>query len=107
MLLGIQYSIIQPIPVRELDCGLTIYRSRLVSHNSADNALIGGPHTSFQALAGRAGNVSALLTHFTEGLNSLRSLGAPRIPLNPMTLEEEMFAMVHNAVEYREIRGSV
>ena len=74
-LLGIQYSIIQSIAIRELDCGVTIYRSRLVSHNKADNAIIGGPHTSFQFLSEKAGNVSNLLAHFTEGLRSLRLLG--------------------------------
>ena len=54
ILLGIQYSIIHPLPVLELNCGLTIYKSRLVSHNSVHNALIGGPHTSFQFLAEKA-----------------------------------------------------
>ena len=106
-LLGIQYSMIHPVSIRELDCGLTIYRSRLVSHNSADNAIIGGPHTSFQFLAGKAGNVAALLAHFTEGLKSLRLLGPPQIPVNPMTQEEEIFAMAHNAVEFKEFRGVV
>ena len=99
ILLGIQYSIIQPIPIRELDCGLTIYRSRLVSHNKADNALIGGPHTSFQFLANKAGNVSALLTHFAEGLKNIQSLRPPRISSNPLTFEEEQFALVNNLKE--------
>ena len=38
VLQGIQYSMIQPVPIHELDCGLTIYKARLVSHNKADNA---------------------------------------------------------------------
>ena len=100
-LLGIQYSMIQPVPIRELDCGLTIYKSRLVSHNKADNAIIGGPHTSFQFLSEKAGNVSNLLAHLTQGLRSLRMLGPPQIPVNPMTLEEEMFAMAHNVLELK------
>ena len=105
ILLGIQYSIIHPLPVLELNCGLTIYRSRLVSHNSVHNALIGGPHTSFQFLANKAGNAANLLAHFTEGLKSLRTFGPPKIPSNPMTLQEEMFAIAHNAQEYKEVRG--
>ena len=72
-------------------CGLTIYKSRLVSHNKSHNAIIGGPHTSFQALADKVGNVGALLTHFTEGLKHLRSLGPPRIPVNPLSTEDEFF----------------
>ena len=105
ILLGIQYSIIHPLPVLELNCGLTIYRSRLVSHNSVHNALIGGPHTSFQFLANKAGNAANLLAHFTEGLKNLRTFGPPKIPTNPMTLEEEVFAIAHNAQEHKEVRG--
>ena len=103
VLLGIHYTNIFPTPVRQLDCGLTIYRSRLVSHNSGENALIGGPHSSFQYLANKAGNAALLLAHFTEGLMNLRLLGPPRIPANPLTTEEEEFAKLHNAEEYREV----
>ena len=51
--------------------------------------------------------MSALLTHFTEGLKSLRLLGPPQIPINPMTLEEEVFAMANNSVEFKEFRGVI
>ena len=104
VLLGIQYTNIFPVPIRQLDCGLTIYRSRLVAHDKGVNALIGGPHSSFQFLAQKAGNAGALLAHFTEGLQRLRQLGPPRIPSNPMTLEEEMFAKIQNAAEYNEVQ---
>ena len=83
-------------------CGLTIYKSRLVSHNKSHNAIIGGPHTSFQALAEKAGNVGALLTHFTEGLKHLRSLGPPRIPVNPLSTEDEFFAISRNGTEFAD-----
>ena len=103
VLLGIHYTNIFPVPIRQLDCGLTIYKSRLVAHDKGVNALIGGPHSSFQFLANKIGNPGALLAHFTEGLQSLRLLGPPSIPTNPMSVEEEMFAKVHNAAEHRDI----
>ena len=102
-LLGIQYSNIFPVPVRQLDCGLTIYRSKLVAHDKGLNSLIGGPHSSFQFLANKIGNPAALLTHFIEGLSSLRQLGAPLIPSNPMTLEEEVHAKSHHIMEENEV----
>ena len=99
LLLGIKYSLIQPVPVQALDNGLTIYRSKLVSHDKSENALIGGPHSSFEFLSKKAGSTAALLAHFADGLSKLRQLGPPRIPVNPLTLEEEEFAMAHNARE--------
>ena len=107
VLLGIQYSIIQPIPIQELDSGLTIYKSRLTSHDKSENALIGGPHTSFQFLAERCGNSAALLAHFTQGLQELRLLGPPRIPTNPLSLEDEAFAISQNSVEIRDIFSQI
>ena len=103
VLLGIQYLNIFPVIVRQLDCGLTIFKSRLSSHNRKMNCIIGGPHSSFQFLAEKAGNAARLLTHFTEGLTKLRQLGPPRIPVNPMSLEDEMFAKAHNVPEQKEI----
>ena len=102
-LLGIQYSNIFPVPVRQLDCGLTIYRSKLLAHDKGVNSLIGGPHSSFQFLANKIGNPAALLTHFIEGLHSLRQLGAPLIPSNPMTLEEEVHAKSHHIMEENKV----
>ena len=107
VLLGIHYTNIFPVPIRQLDCGLTIYESRLVAHDKGINALIGGPHTSFQFLAQKIGNPAALLAHFTEGLQRLRQLGPPIIPSNPMSLEEEMFAMSHNAMECNMVQQLV
>ena len=48
VLLGIQYTSIHPVVVRQLDCGLTIYKSRLAAHDKEVDSLIGGPHSSFQ-----------------------------------------------------------
>ena len=107
VLLGIHYSNIHPVSIRQLDCGLTIYKSRLTSHDKSVNALIGGPHSSFQFLAEKAGNVGALLAHFTQGLQQLRQLGPPRIPINPLSVEEELFAINHNATESEEVKQLV
>ena len=105
VLLGIQYSSIFPVPVRQLDCGLTIYESRLVAHDRKVNSLIGGPHSSFQFLADQIGNPSRLLAHFVDGLQKIRKLGPPSIPSNPFTTEEEMFALVQNSAEDQNIHS--
>ena len=39
-LFGIQYSIIQPVSIRELGSGLIIYKFRPFSYNKLDNAII-------------------------------------------------------------------
>ena len=35
---------------------------------------------------------------------NMRRIGPPRIPLNPMSLEEQRFAVAHNAAEYKDLR---
>ena len=52
VLLGIRYSILHPTPVQELECGLTIYKSRLISHNGSYDACIGGPSSFSQVKLG-------------------------------------------------------
>ena len=55
-------------------------------------------------MAEKIGNPAHLLAHFTEGLRRLRQIGPPIIPCNPMTIEEERFAMVHNATEDYQVQ---
>ena len=78
LLLGTLYNACHPVPVHNLNCGLTIFRLQLASYDGVD-AAIGGPHSSFRRLAGQAGNVSALVTHFNEGLTKFRQLGPPSL----------------------------
>ena len=68
VLLGILYNNIHPVMVHQLSCGVAIYKSRLLSHDRRYNCLIGGPHRSFEMLAGKVGNTAAMLAHFVEGL---------------------------------------
>ena len=88
MLLGIKYVSVFPKEVHSLPCGLTIYHSRLASHDGLFNACLGGPHTSFTALAEQAGGTARLLTHFVNGLEQYRQSGPPRISSIDMTEEE-------------------
>ena len=99
LLLGILYIKIHPVMVHQLPCGVAIYKSSLASHNNKYNCLIGGPHKSFELLAGQVGNTAAMLTHFIEGLQHYRVWGPPKLPCAPLTYEEEMFAMKMNCVE--------
>ena len=79
MLLGIKYISIFPKEIHTLPCGLTIYESRLASHGGLFNSCIGGPHTSFTALAGEIGGTARLIAHFVEGLQEFRQMGAPKL----------------------------
>ena len=63
-LIGIHYSLIHPVPVHTLESGLTIYRSKLVGHKAGYNALIGGPHSSFECLCNVAGGVQMMVANF-------------------------------------------
>ena len=99
ILLGILYSNIHPVMVHQLPCGVAIYKSSLASHNNKYNCLIGGPHKSFEMLAAKVGNTTAMLTHFIEGLQHYRVWGPPKLPCAPLTLEDEIFARKMNEAE--------
>ena len=51
VLMGILYQNIFPQPIHSLDSGLTIYKMRVTPHDSNMDAVIGGPHSSFQYMA--------------------------------------------------------
>ena len=88
MLVGIKYVSIFPKEIHTLPSGLTIYSSRLASHDGKFNACLGGPHSSFAALASGAGGVTQLLAHFVDGLQSFKDTGPPRIKSVPMSKDE-------------------
>ena len=92
-LLGIKYSFIHPEPIHILvESGLCIYRSKLKSHDGITNAMIGGPHESFDLCANMAGGVAQLMAHFTEGLQRFTEGAVPRIGTNPLCMEEIEYA---------------
>ena len=99
MLLGSKYLSIFPKEVHTLPCGLTIYRSQLASHGGQFDSCIGGPHSSFTALAGLAGGTSQLIASFIDGLQSYRQWGAPKINSISMSEEELLLAMEFNKEE--------
>lgn len=99
MLLGIKYVSIFPKEIHTLSNGLTIYESRLASHNGKYNSCIGGPHSSFTALAGEMGGTARLLLNFIDGLQTFRKWGPPRLHTVSMTDEEVELAKQYNANE--------
>ena len=99
ILLGVMYSCVFPVMVHQLPSGLAIYKCFLKSHNNQYDCLIGGPHKSFEIVAGQVGNIPALIAHFVEGLRDYKTWGAPKIPSLPFTLEEEQFACRMNSLE--------
>ena len=98
-LIGIQYNLIHPEAVHTLDSGLSIFRSKLVGHKTGFNAMIGGPHSSFDCLCEQAGGVVNMVANFIQGLEKYRAgdWRPPRLPYAPMTMEEKKFATEMNA----------
>ena len=99
VLLGIHYSLVHPDPVHTLESGLTIYRSKLVGHHKGFNAMIGGPHSSFDCLSNQAGGVAQMVANFVLGLERYKAgeWSAPRVPRIDMEDEEIQFAKKMNA----------
>ena len=98
-LIGILYSSIFPVPVHTLPSGLTIYKSMLRSKNNRYTATIGGPHATFEFLAGEVGGVAALLTMFRQGLEKYHLLGPPKVKSLPITDEEFNFNLAYHSKE--------
>ena len=99
ILIGIQYNSIFPQPIHRLPNGLEIYKCVLASHDSSINATIGGPHSSFEALAGQHGGAASVLALFLAGLEKFTKWGPPSIKANPFTLEEVELAKTLNSFD--------
>ena len=99
VLLGIHYSLIHPVPVHTLESGLTIYTTKLVGHGSGFNAMIGGPHSTFDCLSSQAGGAAQMVASFVLGLERYRAgeWSAPQIPHIQMCDDEMRFARELNA----------
>ena len=55
-LMGTMNAVIHPVPIHTMmETGLCIHESKLMSHNGVTNAIIGGPHESFEFLVNLAG----------------------------------------------------
>ena len=85
VLLGSKYLSVFPEPLHSLPNGLTIYKSKLSPHQSGYEFCIGGPHSSFHVLASISGGTAKLLANFTDGLQTFRQWGPPRIVSFPCT----------------------
>ena len=71
----------------------------MASHGGLYNSCLGGPHSSFNALAEKVGGTARLLTHFLKGLEVYRQWGPPKITCVSMTDEEIDLARKFNANE--------
>ena len=98
-LVGILYNAIHPTPIHTLPSGLTIYKTKLKSRHDRYNATIGGPHKTFEYLAGELGGAAALLTIFRQGLEKYHKLGPPKVKAAPLIAEEIDFYTAYNTVE--------
>ena len=97
--MGGDYNSIFPQPIHRLPNGLEIYQCVLASHDSSINATIGGPHSSFEALADLHGGAMPVMALFLAGLEKFKRWGPPSIQANPITLEEMEFAKSMNSCE--------
>ena len=81
---GIKYSILHPEPLHTLaTSGLSIYNTKLKSHDGKINARIEGRHESFELFG-----VENPIQSFTAGLQMFRDGAMPRILGNPVAFEE-------------------
>ena len=109
VLVGVMYLSSFPEQVHMLDCGLSIFKVKLSSHDKRWNALIGGPHETFNFLSEKSGNTSHLLVNFVDSLKQFRASGPPSLTCLPWTVEEELFAKSQNLVdtEVKDIKNIV
>ena len=93
-LIGIKYELIHPDPIHTLPSGLTLYKSRLVGHSPGVNAMIGGPHSTFDFLSDSAGGVANMVANFVQGIEIFRKgkWTPPKVPYLSMSVEETMLA---------------
>ena len=95
-LIGIQYNQLQPVLLHMLPSGLAIYKTKLAPHISGHKFVLGGPHSSFDAMLARVGDADHLMEHFIAGLARWRSLGPPSITQYIMSEQEITHAMGKN-----------
>ena len=97
ILLGIKYNAFFPTLIHMLPCGLAIYKLRVKPFQNKYTAVIAGPHSSFDRMVDKAGNAAYLFQEFSKGLQTWRTLGAPRIKelMSPAMSFEEMAAAKH------------
>ena len=109
VLVGIMYLSSFPELVHMLDCGLSIFKVKLSSHNQKWNALIGGPHETFSFLSEKVGNTAQLLASFADSLKVFRTCGPPSLSSLPWTVEEELSVKSKSAAdtEVEEIKHVV
>ena len=96
VLIGIEHQSLFPKEIHSLPCGLTIFESKLLSHDGRSNAMVGGPHSTFKALAAEVGGYSQVLSMFVQGLASWRSFGPISLTKFEMSHDEELAASMRN-----------
>ena len=102
ILIGIKYNALFPTLIHMLPNGLGIYKLRIKSHGSKHNAVIAGPHSSFDQLLKKVGNMAYLLQTFQESVQHWRSIVAPKIRElegPPMSEKDELLAFNMNSQE--------
>ena len=67
-LIGIQYNQLQPVLLHMLPTGLAIYKTKLAPHVAGHRYVLGGPHSSFDAMLARVGDADHMMEHFIAGL---------------------------------------
>ena len=98
-LIGIQYNQLQPVLLHMLPSGLAIYKTKLAPHIPGQRYVIGGSHTSFDAILSRVGDADHMMEHFIAGLASWRTLGPPSLTKFVMSDKEVTTAMEKNLLD--------
>ena len=98
-LIGIQYNQLQPVLLHMLPSGLAIYKTKLAPHTPGCKYVLGGSHTSFDAILAKVGNADHMMEQFIAGLANWRSLGPPSLTQYIMTDQEVNMAFQKNLMD--------
>ena len=103
ILLGQLYNVIFPKAVHSLPNGLTIYELQIKPHDDQVNSVIGGPHESFEFMAGQVGGANFLFSQLLGILDNYKSFGPPSVTRTMMSREDEkIFQEQHKELEVEE-----
>ena len=96
-LIGIQYNTCQPKLIHMMNSGLAIYETSLMPHTKNMRYILGGPHSSFDALLSRCPDANLLMQHFTDGISKWKNLGPPSLSQYIMSDQEVGLAKYRSA----------
>ena len=73
---------------------------RITPHDPKFNAVIGGPHESFQFMAQEFGGIGIMFTNLSQQLESFKKFGPPTLQRSVMSNNDVLFARTFNEWDF-------